>query len=247
MAPAGGLGPAHISYSQEDYGDWSHVPPEVAAAIAHHLVGDRLVAWVNQKKTRRRGVEFYQSLSAWWASTTVVVEIKATRPLVQAEAKRFSPAGPWSGQATAHRLFPAQVAAKSFTRRGSEARDTSVPAPPERLVHDSLEVLPEPLRRVTAGGPPAGSVLWDHGHGQVVEEVMAYRVLNTKAVVLSAWRGPVARDGLNSATWHSRLLDTSVVETGTYPFGNTATWSSASAPRPNPPTLDAAKRRGLRS
>jgi hypothetical protein len=46
--------------------------------------------------------------------------------------------------------------------------------------------------------------------------VMAYRVLGSRAVVLAAWRGPARRGTLDAETWHSRLVDTAVVESRTY-------------------------------
>ena len=218
-AGAGGAlaesGPARVSYSVTDHGDWSHLVPEIAAAVAVHLVGDRLGAWVNKTSTRRRGDGAYQSLSAWWTSDRVVVELSATRPLALVGDKRFRPDGPWAAQALVHTLAPAPVAAKSWARRSTSSA-SSASAGPSRLVQDSLEVLPEPLRRLTAGGPRAASLLWDHGDGRETEEVMAYRVLDGRAVVLAAWRGPARRGILEAETWHSRVVDATVVESRTH-------------------------------
>jgi hypothetical protein len=50
----------------------------------------------------------------------------------------------------------------------------------------------------------------------VTEEVMAYRILESKALVLAAWRGPARRGTLDAETWHSRVVDTAVVESRTY-------------------------------
>lgn len=208
-------GPARVSYTETDHGDWSHLVPEIAAAAAAHLAGDRLGAWVHKTSTRRRGDGVYQSLSAWWTSDRVVVELSATRPLALVGDKRFRPDGTWAAQALVHALAPAAVAAKSWSRRSISSVSAQA-AGQSRLVQDSLEVLPEPLRRLTAGGPPAASLLWDHGDGQVTEEVMAYRVLGSRAVVLAAWRGPARRGTLDAETWHSRLVDTAVVESRTY-------------------------------
>jgi hypothetical protein len=217
-AGAGGAltesGPARVSYSVTDHGDWSHLVPEIAAAVAAHLVGDRLGAWVNKTSTRRRGDVAYQSLSAWWTSDRVVVELSATRPLAPVAGKRFRPDGPWAAQALVHTLAPAAVAAKSWSRRSTSA--AAGPAGNARLVQDSLEVLPEPLRRLTAGGPPGVSLLWDHGDGRETEEVMAYRVLERSAVVLAAWRGPASGGALEAETWHSRVVDTAVVGSQTH-------------------------------
>jgi hypothetical protein len=226
-----------VSYSVTDHGDWSHLVPEIAAAVAAHLAGDRLGAWVNNTSTRRRGDAAYQSLSAWWASDRVVVELSATRPLAPVADKRFRPDGPWAAQALVHTLAPAAVAAKSWSRR-STSPASSTPAGPSRLVQDSLEVLPEPLRRLTAGGPPGVSLLWDHGDGRETEEVMAYRVLNGRVVVLAAWRGPARRGTLETETWHSRVADTTVVDSRTHEL--------ARAAEPSAPTgreVPAARRR----
>jgi len=243
-APAGRAGGAQVSYGHDDFGDWSHLAPEVAAAVAPHLAGDRLGGWVNKTTTRRRGDDYYQSCTAWWSSALMVVEIAATRPLVSAGGNRFRPSGAWAGDAVVHRLAPSPVAAKTWARRPRASADGSGPAPPPRLVHDSLELLPEPLRRLTAGGPPAGSLLWDHGHGQVTEEVMAFRVMDGKAVVLVAWRGPCEREGRESAVWHSRLVETGVVDTKAHSFGTRASPSSP-ASSDGGPTLPPAGRRGL--
>jgi len=242
-----GLGPARVSYNHEDHGDWSHLVPEVAAAIAGCLVGDRIAAWVNRKTTRRRGDEYYQSMSAWWASSQVVVQIGANRPLTSAGDSRFRPVGPWTGEVVVHQLAPAPISAKTFARRKSGGDDPAVPAPPPRLVHDSMELLPEPLRKVTAGGPPAGSLLWDNGQGQVTEEVMAYRLLTGNAVVLFAWRGPGDRDALESAIWHSRVLEASVVGTRTYSFDTNSPPTSSPSMAPPQPMLDTRTRRILPS
>lgn len=208
-------GSARVSYTVTDHGDWSHLVPEIAAAAAAHLAGDRLGAWVHKTSTRRRDDGAYQSLSAWWTSDRVVVELSATRSLAVLGDKRFRPDGPWVAQALVHALAPAAVAAKSWSRSSTSSVSAQAAGRP-RLVHDSLEVLPEPLRRLTAGGPPAASLLWDHGDGQVTEEVMAYRILESKAVVLAAWRGPARRGTLDAETWHSRVVDTAVVESRTY-------------------------------
>lgn len=214
-------GPARVSYTVTDHGDWSHLVPELAAVAAAHLAGDRLGAWVHKTSTRRRGGGAYQSLSAWWTSDRVVVELTATRSLAVLGDKRFRPDGPWAAHALVHALAPAEVAAKSWSRRSMSS--ASAQAGRSRLVHDSLEVLPEPLRRLTAGGPPAASLVWDHGDGQVSEEVMAYRVLESRAVVLAAWRGPARRGTLDAETWHSRVVDTAVVESRTYELRRSAT------------------------
>ena len=208
-------GPARVSYTVTDHGDWSHLVPEIAAAVAAHLAGDRLGAWVHKTSTRRRGDGAYQSASAWWTSDRVVVELSATRPLALVGDKRFRPDGPWAARALVHALAPAAVAAKSWSRRSTSSVSAQA-ARQSRLVQDSLEVLPEPLRRLTAGGPPAASLLWDHGDRRVTEEVMAYRVLESRAVVLAAWRGPARRGTLEAETWHSRVVDTAVVESRTY-------------------------------
>jgi len=110
-----------------------------------------------------------------------------------------------------HALAPAAVAAKSWSRRSTSSVSARA-VRQSRLVQDSLEVLPEPLRRLTAGGPPARSLLWDDGDGRETEEVMAYRVLTGRAVVLAAWRGPARKGNLEEETWHSRVVDATVVE-----------------------------------
>ncbi len=211
----GDSGPARVSYTVTDHGDWSHLVPEIAAAAAAHLTGERLGAWVHKTSTRRQGDGAYQSLRAWWTSDRVVVELSAIRPLALVGDKRFRPDGPWAAQALVHTLAPAAVAAHSWSRRSTSPVSTAT-AGHSRLAKDSLEVLPEPLRRLTAGGPPAASLLWDHLDGRMTEEVMAYRVIERRAVVLAAWRGPVRRGTLEAETWHSRVVDTAVVETRTY-------------------------------
>jgi len=208
-------GPARVSYTVTDHGDWSHLVPEIAAGVAARLVGDRLGAWVDQTSTRRRGGGFYQSLSAWWASDLAVVEVSGTRSLAPAGDKRFRPDGPWVAHALVHTLEPVPVSAKSWSRR-SASTGPAGSLGPSRLVHDALELLPEPLRRLTAGGPPARALLWDHGDRRSTEEVMSYRVLNGRAVVLAAWRGPARKEALEAETWHSRVVDTTVVESRTH-------------------------------
>ena len=91
-----------------------------------------------------------------------MVELSAIRPLALVGDKRFRPDGPWAAQALVHTLAPAAVAAHSWSRRSTSSVSAAA-AGQSRLVQDSLEVLPEPLRRLTAGGPPAASLLWDHG------------------------------------------------------------------------------------
>ncbi len=182
-------GSARVSYIVTDHGDWSHLVPEIAAGVAAHLVGDRLGAWVGRTSTRRRGEGFYQSLPAWWASDLAIVEISGTRSLAPAGDKRFRPDGPWAARALVHTLVPVPVSAKSWSKRPASTGPAGG-AGPSRFVQDALELLPEPLRRLTAGGPPARALLWDHGDLRSTEEVMAYRVLNGGAVVLAAWRGP---------------------------------------------------------
>lgn len=240
--PSGSGGPAQVIYTAaEDFGDWSHLVPEIASAVAGHLAGDRLAAWVHRAKTGRHGQAYRQSVTAWWASTSVVVEVSGTRPLASAGGKRFRPDGPWSGRAVVHALAPARVVARTWARR-SAAGGAPAAEPPSRLVHDSLEVLPEPLRRLTAGGPPAQSLLWDDGPGRVTEEVMAYRVLGGSAVVLVAWRGPCRREGLDTETWHSRVVDTAVLKSVTHSFGPPV---GAEEPAPNP-MVSGPARPGLR-
>lgn len=45
---------------------------------------------------------------------------------------------------------------------------------------------------------------------------MAYRVLDGRAVVLAVWRGPARRGTLDAETWHSRVVDTTVVDSRTH-------------------------------
>lgn len=227
-------GRRHVDYSTLiGYGEWSELAPPVAAAVAPHLAGDRFGAWVDQPQTRRSGSQYHQALSAWWAGPVVVVELTATRVLKSLGEHRFQPDGPWIGEAVVRHLAPSPVAAKAWTRRATST-GAEGPVAKSRPVHDSLEVLPAPLRRLTAGGPPARSFLWTAGDGQVTEEVMAYRLLEGRAVVMAAWRGPCHHNHLDAQTWHSRVVDTLVTSSRRHGFETDA---SATAHGPGEESL----------
>lgn len=196
-----------------DYGRWLWL--EVADRVQPLLEGEELAAYVYPTVVARRGDSYRQATDAWWSSDRVVVEVEATRPLRRLDTGKMASDGPWAGTVTVHRLAPCEVRHQTWQRRSTAQSAQSAEA---RETDDATDILPPPLAERVRGGL-VESFLIREGRGKWTEEVVAYRIEKGRVTILNARRGPARKEALAGQTWHSRLVETTVVEVSRHDLG----------------------------
>jgi len=215
-APAGSVEVEYLSDC--DWGTWTCLPQVIRDRVRPLLHGEELACWVGESVVRRRGESHSEERKAWWGSDRVLVLVEATRPLHPVGPGKLAPAGTWVGTATVHRLAPTTVRAQTWHRATAQVAQLGE----AHLTDDATEILPGPLAEMVRGGS-SGACRWLVKRQGFMEQVVAYRLGEGRAVVLQARRGPAKREeALPDQPWRTRLVDAAVVEVTAYDLGGAA-------------------------
>lgn len=101
--------------------------------------------------------------------------------------------GPWGGSTALHRLAATEVRAQTWHRVGSTAQVAQLGE--AHLTDDATEILPGPLAEMARGGS-SGACRWLAKRQGWMEQVVAYRLGEGRAVVLQARRRAGQEGGL---------------------------------------------------
>jgi len=201
-----------------DWGTWACLPQVIRDGAKPLLAGEELASWVSESVILRRGGSHRQERKAWWGSDRVLVVIEAIRPLRPVGSGKLAPAGTWGGSTALHRLSATEVRAQAWHRATAQVAQLGE----AHLTDDATEILPGPLAELVRGGG-SGACRWLAKRQGWMEQVVAYRLGEGRAVVLQARRGPAKREeALPGQPWRTRLVDAAVVEVTAYDLGGAA-------------------------